>query len=185
MLLSPSFLLTFFHFLFLVLFAALFHLLSFSTLLSWLIRGWDEGPHHACYQHKAALILLLVTKVKTDFSCHEDSFHTSNSLEDRAASIWNNEGFGPVAVWTELYNYLYFIFYFRFSLCLLVCVYVNFTNLLLFQVPPSTVFTNGGITFEFFPHISWKLPAKRSKAFLCKTDCLNSWNTSYMCLSLL
>lgn len=124
MLLSPSFLLTFFHFLFLVLFAPSFHLLSFSTLLSWLIRGWDEGPHHACYQHKAALILLLVTKVKTDFSCHEDSFHTSNSLEDRAASIWNNEGFGPVAVWTELYNYLYFIFYFRFSLCLLLCVCV-------------------------------------------------------------
>lgn len=183
--LSPLFLLTFFHFLFLVLFAPLFHLLSFSTLLSWLIIARDKGPHEAWYKHKGALILLLVTKVWIYSSSHEDSFHTSDSLGDNAASNWNNEAFGPVTGWIEPHNFTYFIFYSSFSLCVCVCECVNFTNLVLFQVPLSTVFTNGVITFKFFPHISWKLPAKRSKAFLCKTDCLNSWNTSYMCLHLL
>jgi len=85
MLLSLSFLLTFFHFLFLLLFALLFHLLSFSTLLSWLFSA--KGPHDTCYKHKGALILLLVTKVQIDSSPHKDSFHTSNSLGDDAASI--------------------------------------------------------------------------------------------------
>lgn len=110
MLLFPSFLLTFFHFLFLVVFAPLFYLLSSSILLSWLISARDKGPHEACYKHKGALILLLVTKVQIYSSSHEDSFHTSNSLGGNAANIWNNEGFGPVAVWIELHNYIYFIF---------------------------------------------------------------------------
>lgn len=174
-----------FHFLFLALFAPLFHLLSFSTSPSWLISARDKGPQDACCKHKGALILLLVTKVQMDSSSHEDDFHTSDSPRDDAESIWNNGGFGPVAVWIELYNYFYFLFQFFPSLSLSLCVCVNFTNLVLFQVPPSTAFINGVITFKLFPHISCKLPAKRSKAFLCKTDCLNSWNTSYMCLCLL
>lgn len=123
-LLSPSFLLTFFHFLFLVLFAPLFHLLSFSTLLSWLISARDKGPHDVCCTHKGALTLLLVTKVQIDSSPHEDSFHTSNSLGDNTASTWNNEGFGPVAVWIELHNYIYFICYSGSSLCMWVCVLI-------------------------------------------------------------
>lgn len=96
--LSPSFLLAFFHFLFLVLFAPLFHLLSFSTLLSWLSSARDKGPRDARYKHKGALILSLVTKVQSDSGSREDSFHTSASPVDNAASISNNEGFGPVAV---------------------------------------------------------------------------------------
>lgn len=122
--LSPLFLLTFFHFLFLVPFAPLFHLLSFSTLLSWLIIARDKGPYEAWYKHKGALILLLATKVWIYSSSHEDSFHTSDSLGDNAASNWNNEAFGPVTVWIEQHNFTYFIFYSSFSLCVCVCVCV-------------------------------------------------------------
>lgn len=133
LLLSLLFLLTFFQFLFLVLFAPLLHWLPFSTLLSWLIIARDKGPHKTWYKHKGALILLLVTKVWIYSCSHEDSFHTSGSLGDNAASNWNNEGFGPVAVWIELHDLIYFILYSSFSLC--VCI--NFTNLVLFQVPHS------------------------------------------------
>lgn len=170
----------FFHFLFLASFAPLFHWLPFSTLLSRLIIARDKSPHEAWYTHKGALILLLVTKVWIYSSSHEDSFHTSDSLGDNAAGNWNNEGFGPVAVWIELHNFTYSIFHSSFSsvcVCVILPIWFCFRCL--------TVFTNGVITFKFFPHISWKLPSKRSKAFLWKTDCLNSWNTSYMCLHLL
>lgn len=124
MLLSPLFLLAFSHFLFLVPFAPLFHLLSFSTLLSWLIIARDKGPHEAWYKHKGTLILLLVTKVWIYSSSHEDSFHISDSLWDNAANNWNNEGFGPVTVWIELHNFTYFIFCSSFSLFMWLCVLI-------------------------------------------------------------
>lgn len=112
----------FFHFLFLASFAPLFHWLPFSTLLSRLIIARDKSPHEAWYTHKGALILLLVTKVWIYSSSHEDSFHTSDSLGDNAAGNWNNEGFGPVAVWIELHNFTYSIFYSSFS-SVCVCVW--------------------------------------------------------------
>lgn len=136
LLLSPLFLLTFFHFLFLMAFAPLLHWLPFSTLLSWLIIARDKGPHEAWYKHRGVLIFLLVTKVWIYSSSHEDSFHTSDSLGDNAASNWNNECFGPIAMWIELPNFTYFLFQF-FFVCVCVCVCVNFTNLVLFQVPHS------------------------------------------------
>lgn len=105
-------------------YAALYHRLHFSTLLSWLIIARDKGPHEAWYKHKGALILLLVTKVWIYSSSHEDSFHTSDSPGDNVASNWNNEGFGPVALWIELHNLAYFIFCSSFSLCVWVCVLI-------------------------------------------------------------
>lgn len=105
-------------------FVPLFHRLPFSTLLSWLIIARDKGPHEAGYKHKGTLILLLVTKVWMHSSSHEDSFHISDSLGDNAASSWNNEGFGPVAVWIKLNNFTYFIFYSSFSSCVWVCVLI-------------------------------------------------------------
>lgn len=147
---SPLFLLTFFHFLSHVLFAALFHLLHFSTLLSWLIIARDKGPHETWYKHKGALILLLVTQVWIYSSSHEDSFHTSDSLGDNVASNWNNEGFGPVAVWTELHNLAYFIFYSSFSLCMCVlilpiwfcftCLWVLFSRRVLLHLSSFPIF---------------------------------------------